>query len=427
MTAQRLRRDTLYLLTGFPIGLVAFVLVITGISLGLGLLVTIIGIPVLTVSIYIARTFADVERLRIAPVLNFDAPRPRYRRAAATDGWWRRQLTPLGDPQSWLDLAHGLLAFPITVATWCVTVSWWAITVGGIGRILYDWALPHNADNADLPELLGFGTATSTRLLFYTGAGVLFALTLYPVVRGCAITQAAFSRALLCGVAEVQAKISGLEQDKATAQEQTQTAQARTVAAVSAEATALRRLERDIHDGPQQRLVRLAMDLGRAQHQLDGENPDAAKETVAEAIAQARETLNELRALSRGIAPPILVDRGLAAALTALAGRSTVPVDLAADDLGRLEPATESTAYFVAAEALTNVAKHSHATECQISLQRTEGLMLVRVMDNGVGGASFDKGHGLAGLEDRVKSAGGRLTLTSVAGSGTIIAAELPL
>src|SRR5205807_6415281 len=138
------------------------------------------------------------------------------------------------------------------------------------------------------------------------------------------------------------------------------------------EATALRRLERDIHDGPQQRLVRLAMDLGRAEQQF-ASNPEAARATVAEALTQTRETLDELRALSRGIAPPILVDRGLRAALTALAARSTVPTELDVGPLNhRPEAAVETAAYFVIAEALTNVAKHSRAHRCVIVLRHVE-------------------------------------------------------
>ena len=197
-------------------------------------------------------------------------------------------------------------------------------------------------------------------------------------------------------------------------------------AAASAEATALRRLERDIHDGPQQRLVRLAMDLGRARQQLDTD-PEAARATIEEALGQTRETLDELRALSRGIAPPILTDRGLSSALAALAARSPVPVDLAIDpDLGRLDPGVETTTYFVVAEALTNVAKHSHATQCTVTVARASGLIGIVVADDGVGGASIAKGHGLAGLADRVRAAGGTLSVTSPTGGPTEIRAELP-
>ena len=150
-------------------------------------------------------------------------------------------------------------------------------------------------------------------------------------------------------------------------------------AAVSAEATALRRLERDIHDGPQQRLVRLAMDLSRARQQLDTD-PEALRDTLDEALGQTRETLDELRALSRGIAPPVLADRGLPSALAALAGRCTVPVELAVDPelgtpAGRLDPAVENTAYFAVAEALTNVAKHSGAANCWVTVANGPGRL----------------------------------------------------
>jgi len=171
------------------------------------------------------------------------------------------------------------------------------------------------------------------------------------------------------------------------------------------------------------------MDLGRAQHQLDTD-PVAARTTVAEALAQTRETLDELRALSRGIAPPILVDRGLTAAVAALAGRCTVPVDLEAPELGRLDPSVESTAYFVLAEALTNVAKHSHASDCQVTIRRDPDSdgdhLVVIVVDDGVGGAALAKGHGLAGLNDRVHAAGGDLILSSPPGGPTTVCARLP-
>jgi signal transduction histidine kinase len=137
--------------------------------------------------------------------------------------------------------------------------------------------------------------------------------------------------------------------------------------------------------------------------------------------------MDELRALSRGIAPPILVDRGLHAALTALAARSTVPVQLDADPVNRrLEAAVETAAYFVVAEALTNVAKHSHADRCAIGLRHSAGSLRVWVTDDGVGGAALDKGHGLRGLDDRLHAVGGRLWVTSPDGGPTTITAELP-
>jgi signal transduction histidine kinase len=204
----------------------------------------------------------------------------------------------------------------------------------------------------------------------------------------------------------------------------------RRAAAVSAEANALRRLERDIHDGPQQRLVRLAMDLGRVQEQMHTDL-DAARQTIDDALVQTRETLNELRALSRGIAPPILTDRGLPSALAALAGRSTVPVELSVDPAlgtpaGRLDAAVENAAYFVVAEALANVAKHSQAAECWLTVIRTDKRLSLVVIDDGIGAAHLAKGHGLAGLADRVHATGGRLEIASPAGGPTEIKVELP-
>jgi signal transduction histidine kinase len=415
---RQLGLDTQYVLLGFPLGIVTVVLCMVGLGLGLGLAVLWVGVPLLMVTVTAARGFATLERVRIAPILGRRLPHPIYKRAG-TPGFWRRVLTPLSDSQSWLDLMHGIFRFIPSTVAFAFALTWWLGAIGGLTFVLWDWSIPYGPDNTDLPELLGMGDAWITRVVFYTAVGVFFAGTLYPVVRGGALLEALFARGLLSGVNELREQVAEAEAAR-------DTAQAQKAAAVSAEATALRRLERDIHDGPQQRLVRLAMDLGRADHQF-ATDPEAARATVVEALAQTRETLDELRALSRGIAPPILVDRGLRAALTALAGRSTIPVDLDAPPMTRLDPAVESTAYFVVAEALTNVAKHSHAGEAQVSLRRYETSLMVTVTDDGVGGASLAKGHGLAGLADRVQAAGGVLTVESPEGAGTTLTAALPV
>ena len=262
-------------------------------------------------------------------------------------------------------------------------------------------------------------TSPAGRVAFGTTVGLLLLFTLPLVTRACVAAQTGLGQALLSDASALHRRISGLEQER-------DTARAQTVAAVTAEATALRRLERDIHDGPQQRLVRLAMELGRAQHHFDS-RPEAAREALADAIVQTQEALDELRALSRGIAPPILVDRGLREALTALAARSTTPVELDAGPLDRrLDAAVETAAYFVIAEALTNVAKHSHAHRCAIGLRHHDGTSRAWVTDDGVGGAALDKGHGLRGLDDRLHAVGGRLRVTSPDGGPTTITAELP-
>ncbi|WP_435208071.1 sensor histidine kinase [Micromonospora sp. bgisy143] len=410
--------DSGYVLLSLPLAVASFAVLIAGLAAGLGLMVTVIGLPILSGTLYAARGLADIERLRLPAVLRQPRVRPRYRLPEAGASAWRRIFLPMRDAQSWLDLAHGILRLIVVLATFVVTVSWWVVAIADSLYWAYDWALPRPSDGEqDLAQLLGLGDSTTARIGLNTAVGVFFLITLPIVVRGCALLQASFGKALLTGVAEMRDRITVLEEQKR--------------AAVSAEASALRRLERDIHDGPQQRLVRLAMDLNRARMQL-ASDPEEAGRTIDEAVTQTRETLAELRALSRGIAPPILVDRGLPSALAALAGRGLVPIELQVDQQlgtrdGRLDPAVENTAYFVVAEALTNIAKHSRATEATVAVARQGTHLEVRVGDDGQGGAHLAKGHGLAGIADRVRAAGGELTVISPTGGPTEIRAELPL
>jgi signal transduction histidine kinase len=414
---RQLLTDSAYVIVGFPLAIAGFVAALVGLVLSAGLIVTGIGLPVMAGALLLARVFADLERLAIGPVLRVPRVRPEYRAAPPDAGLFRRVLAIVGDSQSWLDALHAVVKFILSIFSFVVTVTWWVGAIGGLTYWTYDWALPRDPDEVDLNTLMGLGSGTGPRLLLYTAFGVFFLLSLPIVVRGVALLQANLSKGMLTGVAEMRNRITTLEGQRR--------------AAVSAEATALRRLERDIHDGPQQRLVRLAMDLGRAQQQFDND-PEAARRTIDEALTQTRETLDELRSRSRGIAPPILVDRGLPSALAALAGRGVIPIELAVDpglgtDGGRLDPAVESAAYFVVAESLTNVAKHSRAEICRVAVTRDGGELRVEISDDGEGGAHVAKGHGLAGLADRVHAAGGRLTVTSPAGGPTLVQATLPV
>jgi signal transduction histidine kinase len=421
--ARQLGHDSLYVLLGFPIAVASFTVIVTGISMAGGMLVTFVGIPILTATLWAARGFAELERRRMAPVLRRPYASGVYRQTRRDGIRW--MVEPIIDGQYWLDTVHGIAVFAVSTATWSIAVTWWSGALAGIFYGAYDWTLPHDPTNYELPDILGMGNTPVSRITLYTAMGIFFLLTLPLVMRGCAVAQAYLGHAMLNGLSTMRLRITGLEQQTEHAIAQTETARAQTAAAVSAEATALRRLERDIHDGPQQRLVRLAMDLGRAQQQLE-HDPQAARQTMAEALVQTRETLDELRALSRGIAPPVLADRGLAAALAALAGRSMVPVELSVNEPGRLDTSVENTAYFVVAEALTNVAKHSYAQECRVTLVRHNGHLTVTVTDDGVGGADLSKGHGLAGLDDRVRAAGGLLAVFSPIGGPTTITADLP-
>ena len=186
-----------------------------------------------------------------------------------------------------------------------------------------------------------------------------------------------------------------------------------------------RRIERDLHDGAQQRLVALALDLKRAQGNLDGRADPEVERLLAAAADEVKVAVEELRQLAGGIHPGILTQGGLAVALAALANKAPVPVTVDAN-VDRLKPELESTAYFVASEALTNVAKHAHASSASIRACVENGKLVIEVSDNGVGGAAADGGTGLRGLADRVEAQGGRLRIESPAGGGTRVRGEIP-
>ncbi|PZG38168.1 histidine kinase, partial [Spongiactinospora gelatinilytica] len=328
-----------------------------------------------------------------------------------TAGPLRRIVNPITSGQSWLDLVFGIVVFPFAILGFVATVVWWCAAVVGLTYPIYGWILfniPGNnglAHVLDLPDIY----LVDAGLNFAIGAAA--AITMPFALRLVALLRGGLGRVLLTGVAELQERIDDLAQGRA--------------AAVSAEATALRRLERDIHDGPQQRLVHLAMELSRAQRQM-AKDPNAAQTTLSDAIVATRETLDELRALSRGIAPPILSDRGLAPALAALAGRCTIPVEIDVQTTERYPAALENAIYFVVAESLTNVAKHSRASLCTVTLVRTGDVLLLTIGDDGVGGAHVAKGHGLAGLADRLRAVDGDLAVESPSGGPTLIVAEVP-
>jgi signal transduction histidine kinase len=202
-----------------------------------------------------------------------------------------------------------------------------------------------------------------------------------------------------------------------------QASRARLVEATDAER---RRIERDLHDGTQQRLVSIAMSLGLLESRLPASS-DQARPIVEETRAALAETMAELRELTQGIHPTILVERGLPAALDELCNRSSVPVRLRVDLEQRLPEQVETAAYFFVSEALSNAAKHSHATEVDVSGNCDDGVLAVEIADNGIGGAaSTGSGSGLRGLADRVEALGGRLTISSPPGRGTTLRAEIP-
>jgi len=217
------------------------------------------------------------------------------------------------------------------------------------------------------------------------------------------------------------AELAAQAVSNADAREQLAASRARIVQAGDQER---RRIERNLHDGAQQRLVALALSLRMAQTAL-ADDPRAA-DLLAQASGELQLTLEELRELARGIHPAVLSDRGLAAALEALAGRCAVPVDLELPQ-ERLPEQVEATSYYLVAESLTNIAKYAEASEASVVVRREGDRLLVEVRDDGVGGADIERGTGLRGLADRVEALHGTLRIESPAGGGTLVAASIPL
>jgi signal transduction histidine kinase len=197
------------------------------------------------------------------------------------------------------------------------------------------------------------------------------------------------------------------------------------VAAVGSAEAERRRIERDLHDGAQQRLVALAMDLGMARERFD-DDPEQTRRLVTEAHEEAKAALGDLRDVVRGFHPAILEDRGLDAALSSVVARCPVPVELDVDVAERPPPTVESAAYYVVSEALTNIAKHADATSARVSIARRGDRLAIDVSDNGRGGADAARGTGLQGLSERVQGLGGWMTVMSPAGGPTSVLVELP-
>ncbi len=409
---QRVLLDSGYALSAFPISLAGFILSVTLLSVGVSLLIIVGGVLLLTLCVNVARGFARLERYRIRTMLGREVATPRYLCARSDAGFWKRMLTPLRDPQSWLDVVWSILGFVTGLAAFVLALVWWAGAAGGLTYWFWQRFIPFSDDDTGLAELLGLGDGRVAESMLNLTVGVALLVTLPWVVRFAAVLHSSLAIALLSSRAELQEEVARVEVGRDAARQ--------------AEAESLRRLERDIHDGPQQRLVRLTMDLGRAKRQLE-QDPEQAVSTIDGALEQARETVAELRALSRGIAPPLLVDRGLAAALAEMLNHSVVPVASDIDVPTALPPHVETAVYFVVAEAITNLAKHSGASTAKVAVKVGRDAVLVRVEDNGVGGAHPAKGHGLAGLQQRLAAVDGTLEVVSPAGGPTVLSARIPL
>ena len=409
---RQLGRDAAFLLLSGPLSLLAFYLLVPLTALGVVTTIIWVGLLVLIIDLSIAGGFANIARLAMARVDGREPVPGGYLEPDPGAPMHRRLFRRLRDPQRWMDLLWAVIYFPVSLITWTISVVWLALAVAGllapIADIILDLVLDPTMgqQRQGLAHLLGLQPELLWDIGFNLTCGIVFSLIAPFVLRGLAAMQTGLSRAMLSWRSEV----SRLQTSRAAVQR--------------AEADTRRRLERDIHDGPQQRLVRLRMDLARAHRQAE-KDPAAASAIIQGAMEQTQQTLDELRQLSRGIAPPVLIDRGLAAAITEAATRSSVPVTVSTE-LPDLPDHVSQAAYFVVSEALANLNKHSGATAAGVDARVVDGALLVRISDNGIGGASTAKGHGLAGLVERLNGVDGRLTITSPTGGPTTLEARIP-
>ena len=410
---QQFGHDSGYLLGNWFMLLFAFIAVFTLVVTGVSTAIIWIGIPIMVGGLYTARGFAAVERRWIASVSQRPTLPSPYLQLRPDATAMQRLVRPLTDPQSWLDVLWTIVNFVISTLGFCIAVTWLAGSLGTVGGPLATIITENifKDEQTGLGELLGLPFPMMFDIVSQFLAGLLFLVSAPFVMRGWTRLQSGISTTLLNTRADSQAQISNLTQSRAAVRQ--------------AESDALRRLERDIHDGPQQRLVRLNMDLARARRH-SSTDPEKAAQLIGEALAATQETLAELRQLSRGIAPPVLVDRGLEAAITEAAARSSVPVTVNADLTVALPDHVETAAYFVVSEALANLNKHSGATTAEVFIGVQDQWLFATVSDDGWGGASPSKGHGLSGLVDRLQGVDGTLTVTSPEGGPTTIEAVIP-
>ncbi|WP_243074972.1 sensor histidine kinase [Microbacterium sp. SS28] len=419
--------------------LAVFVLAMTSVSVlsglfwtGVGLLIIVIGLPIIVATLFVARGFGVADRFLLGLTGLPAVAEPEWHRdPVARPGFWATLIRPLRNGHYWIYLLHGMIVSPIlSTISFVLTVTWLSVSLGGLTYGFWGLFLPrgdggewgHYVADA-VPWLFDGWSSWTVEVVLYFVAGILFSFTLPWVLRGLSLAHHGVARGML-----------GRWPSDDLAAEVRAEAAARS-SAVVAEDKSLRRLERDIHDGPQQRLVRLQMDLASLERRAQAGDTDAAAELAREARGHAKAALDELRALSSGVAPPLLQDRGLSAALDALALESAVPTRVELDPaIDAAVPAEVArTVYFIAAELLTNAAKHSAATAATLRVwvrpvgpgeQPTLDLWLV---DNGRGGARFAPGHGLEGLRERAHGLRGDLVLQSPLGGPTTVGVHVPL
>ncbi|MFG2555418.1 sensor histidine kinase [Streptomyces sp. NPDC048581] len=359
-------KEIAHLLANLPVSVLGFVYVTTVLFTGALLTLTVIGVPLLAAGLIGARQLGKLERARARGLLGVrvDEPSPLPLRGGR-DGFFPQLWQAVKDPVGWRTILYDFIRLPWGILTFAITLT----------SLFVLW------------PVLPF------------------------IARGLANADRAMVRGLLSPSDELERRIAELESDRGVV--------------VDTAAADLRRIERDLHDGAQARLVSLAMGLGLAKEKLL-EDPDHAAAMVAEAHGEVKLALQELRDLARGIHPAVLTDRGLDAALSAVASRCTVPVKVTVDLPSRPAAAIEGIAYFTVSELLQNISKHSGAKTASVDVWRSENRLLIQVWDDGGGGARLVGGGGMRGLADRLDAVDGLFVIESPLGGPTTVAAELP-
>ena len=385
-------RSLAYLTGGALIGFATIVATVVLLAAGLVLSVVVVGIAGYLATVLSGVAVGRLERWRMRLVDRDALPDPHRRPAASGLRPWL--MCRLREQATWRELGYTMIS--------ALVLCWMdAAVVGAVGFVATSLLFGPFYNQED-PLWITVPLALLTPAVLVVAA--------YPVT-AWAGARAAMARALL----------APRSNDSDAALVELNRSRARLVDAFEVER---RRIERDLHDGAQQRLVALSMQLGLARLELGDDSPGAAQ--VAAAQQLAKETLAELRELIRGVHPKVLTDRGLAAAVGDAAGHAPVPVDLDLRLTGRLPDAVEVAAYFVVVEALANVAKHSSATRAAVTAGLRGDRLLLDIRDDGCGGADPERGTGLTGLADRVAAVGGTVALSSPPGGPTLLHVELP-
>ncbi|WP_086729664.1 sensor histidine kinase [Streptomyces carpinensis] len=361
----------------------------------LPVLLTLVVTPLLTVG----------QRRRYRALVGKDLPRPAVPGPGRN---WKSAVRRLTGRALWRQVCYHAVAGPLLAVLDLAVLAVWAAALVAASIYVWIWALPPQWRVTDL----GYTTQAA-----YITAGGLALLFLGPRLTGALVRLETRAAEVLLGPSRAE-KLARRVADLAESR-------AGVLDAADAER---RRIERDLHDGVQQRLVSLAVNLGLARATL-GDLPEDARKVIDEAHREAKEAIAELNNLVRGLHPAVLEDRGLDAALSGVAARLPIPVRVAVDLPQRPSPTVEAVAYFVVSEALTNVVKHAQATRADVTVERIGETLLVVVADDGAGGADLAAaggGTGLAGLAKRVASVDGTLSCRSPAGGPTVITVELP-